>query len=151
MKPIRILLITVMLLTGCASVAPVPENISYITPTGNSGETNGFIGAWSGAWKGAIGHGLYVQEITPTHARVIMSWGEFQMKGFDIKKGYKERQGIFIGNDLFVKDEQDKMKIEITYKLNDNGTIIAFGVFQVEGKARPYEMKTVLHRVQDSQ
>jgi hypothetical protein len=113
------------------------------------GETGRFIGAWKGDWKRIVGHRLYVQEITPSYAKVIISTGWVAKEGyFDIEEGYKETQGLFIGKDIFVTFDQDQMKMEITYRLNDDDTISAFGRFLVKGASKPYLLKTVLHRDQ---
>jgi hypothetical protein len=138
------------LLSGCASVAPVPENISYVAPHENIGEIGKFIGAWHGTWEGALKHNFYVLEVTPASARVILSWAALRLEGINIKKGYKELQGDFIGKDLFVKDEQEKIKAEITYRLNKNGTITAVGKFELAGRAQPYDLITVLRRVRNN-
>jgi hypothetical protein len=111
------------------------------------GDMGRFIGAWKGVWRGTVGHRLYVEEIAPTYATIIVSTGEYyQMGYFDIEQGYKKMQGNIIGKDIFVKIDQEQMKMEITYKMNDNDTISAFGKFLPKGASKPYELKTVLRR-----
>lgn len=139
-----------MVLAGCASVAPVPVNISYVDPPPNIGKIGNFVGAWYGTWEGALKHGFYVQEVTPSSARVVLSWGALRLEGIDIKKGYKELQGQFTGSDLFVKDEHENVKMEITYKLNDDGTITAVGMFELAGRPHPYNLVTIMRRVKNS-
>jgi hypothetical protein len=151
MRSILVLIITVVFLTGCApSRAPVPKNVYYIDPPDSMGETGKFVGAWKGDWKRLVEHRLYVEEITHPYAKVIISTGSIAREGyFDIEEGYKETQGLFIDKDILVTLEQDRMKIEITYRLNENDTISAFGRFHVKGASKPYELTTILHRDQN--
>lgn len=151
MRSVLIFISVVLFLTGCGpSMAPIPKNVYYINPPNNIGEIGRFVGAWKGDWKRVVGHRLYVQEIMPSYAKVIVSTGWVAKEGyFDIAEGYKEMEGLFIGKDIFVKLEQDRMNMEITYRLNDDDTISAFGKFHVKGASKPYELKTILHRDQN--
>lgn len=148
MRSILVFISVVTFLTGCGpSQAPVPKNIYYRIPPESMGETRKLVGAWKGDWRKLVGHRLYVEEISLPYATVIISTGSITREGyFDIEEGYEETQGLFIGNDLFVQIEQDRMKIEITYRLNEDDTISAFGKFHVKGASQPYELKTILHR-----
>ena len=113
------------------------------------GKIGKFFGAWHGTWEGALKHGFYVQEVMPSHARVILSWGALRLEGIDIKKGYKETSGYFVGTDLLVKDDQEKIKAKITCRLNDDDTITAFCTFVLASGTHPYKLITVLRRVRN--
>lgn len=149
---IMLVILGVALLTGCPSAAPVPEQVYYLNPPESVGELGKFVGAWEGVWIGRFGHRLYVQEISSSSAKVITSFGWMALEGyFDIEDVCKESQGVVIGKDLVVNDNQDDMKMEITYRLNNDGTSIqAFGKFLPKGMAKPYEVQTIMHRDQNS-
>lgn len=151
MRLTLIFISVVVFLAGCGpSLAPVPKNVYYVNPPDSIGEIGKFVGAWKGDWKRLVGHRLYVQEIMQSYAKVIVSTGWIAREGyFDIAEGYIETEGIFIGKDIFVTLEQDRMKMEITYRLNYDDTISAFGKFHVKGASKPYEIKTILHRDQN--
>jgi hypothetical protein len=150
MKLLLVCIGLVLLLTGCPSLAPIPENVYYVDPPESIGEIGNFIGAWQGVWKYKVGHRLYVQEITGSNAKVIISTGETWMEGYyDIDAEYRETQGVFIGKDMVVRLDQAKMKMKITYSLNDDDTLSAYGEFHPRGASKPYKIKTILKRDQD--
>ncbi len=134
----------------CPSEAPIPDKVHYIHPPDSLGAIGKFIGAWKGDWKGTVGHRLYVQEITGSTADVIISTGWVAREGyFDIDEGYQEMQGVVSGRDIMVTIKQDYMTMDITYTINDDDTVSAFGKFLVKGASRPEKLKTILHRDQD--
>ena len=65
-----------LILIGCASTAPLPENINIVPPSQDlPPEIAAFSGIWKGKWQGYQETILIVESIDIKKARVIISFG----------------------------------------------------------------------------
>jgi hypothetical protein len=65
-----------LLLTGCASTAPLPATLNIVPPASDvPPEIAAFSGVWDGKWKGYFESILVVENIDNNKADVIYSFG----------------------------------------------------------------------------
>ncbi len=138
-KRVIFLILIGLMLTGCASTAPLPSTLNIVPPSPDvPHEIAAFSGIWEGQWWGFQDAILVVEKIDVNKAEILYSIGLAQ--GFEPRYFYQTGEVAEGPVIKFSDPNGDQMIIKMNKELNT-----LYGTY-IEKKTGSNAVKLILHK-----